>query len=439
MQGENIETGESRLDRKQAVGMHQVELSHNTGAFSADRGAAAKPATMASVSLDVVDSVSGLEEIESQWEDLFGACGHNTPSMSWEWNYHWWRHYGEGHQMQVYLVRGDGGAPLGIVPLMLRRSHWPRSRELCCFSDFRGSGYLEPLLRTGCERACLHELCERLSRQDGWDKLRFSRFRAGTPAVWALCRAAVESGLRGEVTARAWGAYARLPHTFEEYLDGLSPRRRKKARWILNRLAKQHRMCFRTAETEGEVVEGILWWIRQKRERMHRLGRWTWLDDPRYLPFLQEYAVAAFQKDHLRLYLLQLDDNLAACMLVLLAGNTAVFDTDAYDEKHEAESVADAVQLLSTRACIEAGPRIMDLGQALQPHKTHYAKEREAVIEMEFYRNQPRSLVCEAASHLGAPVWHVSRNLLPGKLKTAIVRRVKRDAAPRTRPEEPCG
>ena len=81
----------------------------------------------------------------------------------------------------------------------------------------------------------------------------------------------------------------------------------------------------------------------------------------------------------------------------------------------------------------------MDLGQALQPHKTHYAKEREAVIEMEFYRNQPRSLVCEAASHLGAPVWHVSRNLLPGKLKTAIVRRVKRDVAPRTRPEEPCG
>jgi CelD/BcsL family acetyltransferase involved in cellulose biosynthesis len=171
---------------------------------------------------------------------------------------------------------------------------------------------------------------------------------------------------------------------------------------------------------------------------MRRLGRWTWLDAPRYLPFLQDYAMATSRKDRLRLYLLQLDDNLAACMLVLLAGNTAVFDTDAYDEKYEAESVADAVQLLSTRACIEAGLEIMDLGQALQPHKTHYAKEREAVIEMEFYRHELRSLVCEAASHLTAPVWHVGRNLLPGKLKAAIVRRVKQDATPRTRPKEPC-
>jgi CelD/BcsL family acetyltransferase involved in cellulose biosynthesis len=244
--------------------------------------------------------------------------------------------------------------------------------------------------------------------------------------------------LRGEATTRAWGAYARLPHTFEEYLTGLSPRRRKKARLILNRIAKQHHMCFRTAETEAEVVEGISWMIRQKRERMHRLGRWTWLDDPRYLPFLQDYTVAAFRKDRLRLYLLQLDDNIAACMLVLLAGNTAVFDADAYDEKYEAEKVSDAVQLLSTRACIEAGFQIMDLGQALQPHKTHYAKEREAVIEMEFYRNQPRSLVCEAASHLAAPLWHVTRNLLPGGLRAAIVCRVKRDATPGTRPKQPC-
>ena len=418
--------------------MYGVESSQDTGAFSADWGAVAKPATMASVSHDVVDSVSGLEEIESQWEDLFGACGHITPSMSWEWNYHWWRHYGEGHEMQVHLVRGDGGAPLGIVPLMLRRSHWPRSRELCCFSDFRGSGYLEPLLRNGCERACLHELCEGLSRQDGWDRLRFSRFRASNPSVWAFCREAAASGLRGEATTRAWGAYARLPHTFDEYRAGLSRNCRGRSRGILNRIAKQHHMCFRTAETEAEVVEGISWMIGQKRERMHRLGRWTWLDDPRYLPFLQDYAMAAFRKDRLRLYLLQLDDNIAACMLVLPAGNTAVFDADAYDEKYEAEKVSDAVQLLSTRACIEAGFQIMDLGQALQPHKTHYAKEREAVIEMEFYRNQPRSLVCEAASHLAAPLWHVTRNLLPGGLRAAIVCRVKRDATPGTRPKQPC-
>ena len=70
-----------------------------------------------------VESISSGEELEAlagEWDDLVRAMPRPSPFLLHGWLAEWWRHYGDGAELAVDLVRRDGRL-VGALPLVIRR------------------------------------------------------------------------------------------------------------------------------------------------------------------------------------------------------------------------------------------------------------------------------------------------------------------------------
>lgn len=93
------------------------------------------------LTLDVIDTVSHLLEIEPEWFAFARTIPGVTPFQLPQWLLTWWTHFGNG-QLHVLVFR-EKEAIVGIVPCF--RHPWNGLRQLTLI----GSGisdYLEPVI-----------------------------------------------------------------------------------------------------------------------------------------------------------------------------------------------------------------------------------------------------------------------------------------------------
>ena len=384
------------------------------------------------VTLAVIRSTSELDSLEPEWDRLLDSCAYATPFMSWDWYHYWWGHYGRSHRLSATVLRDADGELVGVIPLM----RLPRSplapRELRYVGNYRSSaiGYIDFLLRPESEDACLALFASELAADAGWDRIRLTELRADSPNLARLCRAATAHGMRIEVRGTTCGRIAPLPDSFEDYLKTLSAESRRQLRRRTNRLFRSRRAAFKVLQSEAEVRESISWFMRHKRTRLREKRVWTLLDHPGYADFLLDFCLSMLSKNRLRIFALEVDGKLTCCQPSLATGDTVTYWHAAYDPAYRTDRVHDVCTGLSLRACIDEGFTVADFMQSEHPHKCHYAKERQHVVRVDIYRPQLRSLMFEGMTHLGAPIWHGVRGMLPRGVLGRASRLLKRDVVP---------
>ena len=384
------------------------------------------------VTLAVIRSASELDSLEPEWDRLLESCAYATPFMSWDWYHHWWDHYGRSHRLSAAVFRDSDGELAGVIPLMSLPRSPLAARELRYLGSYRtsGMGCTDFLLRPGSEDMCLALLASELAADASWDRIRLMNLRADSPNLARLCRVATAHGMRIEVRGDTWGRIAPLPDSFEDYLKTLGAESRRQLRRRTDRLFRSRRAAFKVLQSEAEVRESIAWFMRHKRTRLHEKREWTLLDHPGYADFLLDFCLGMMRKNRLRIFALEVDGKLACCQPSLATGDTVTFWYAAYDPAYQADRVNDVCTGLSLRACIDEGFRVADFMQSEHPHKRHYAKERQQVVRVDIYRPRLRSLVVEGVTHLGAPIWHGVREMLPHGVLGRASRLLKRDVAP---------
>src|SRR5688500_11163320 len=67
--------------------------------------------------LEKVTSFAGLLAMKPIWDELLESCPHRTPFLTHEWITNWWKHFGEGKELCILVVREDS-RPVLIAPLM---------------------------------------------------------------------------------------------------------------------------------------------------------------------------------------------------------------------------------------------------------------------------------------------------------------------------------
>ena len=57
--------------------------------------------------IEVIDTLEGFEALREEWEALVQSSSRSSVFVSWYWQYHWWRNYGEGSQLSILVARAD--------------------------------------------------------------------------------------------------------------------------------------------------------------------------------------------------------------------------------------------------------------------------------------------------------------------------------------------
>jgi CelD/BcsL family acetyltransferase involved in cellulose biosynthesis len=173
----------------------------------------------------------------SAWDDLLARSDADPLFMSWDWQWHWWKHHAPVLNPTLAIVAIYAGDQLaGLAPFQLRKvtvRRLLRARRLeligiawrtprAMFSD-----YLDIIADRALRDAVVAALDEWLVAQEFWDELALCCTKEGSVAAQLASERLPRYTYVREVDP-ASGWCAQLPASFEDYVRSLAPEVRRK-------------------------------------------------------------------------------------------------------------------------------------------------------------------------------------------------------------------
>jgi CelD/BcsL family acetyltransferase involved in cellulose biosynthesis len=172
----------------------------------------------------------GFWALKPEWNDLLHRSCCDTLFLTWEWQFTWWKHLGEGDLFLLGFRSGDDGRLLGIAPLFLVRTDDGKSiLNMVGCRDV--SDYLDLIVERGQEDAVYHALLDWLEDEaPAWDLVDLCNIPQASLTFVRLRELAEARGYATLVEVEDVCPIIDLPATWDEYLMMLSKKQRHEVR-----------------------------------------------------------------------------------------------------------------------------------------------------------------------------------------------------------------
>lgn len=147
-----------------------------------DRPIRSDTSSIAKVSVDVITTEHGFDQLRSDWERLTGSDADATVFSSWQWLREWWRVCGEEHDLRVIVIRQDGKTT-GIAPLMITRGSIMAPATLH-FIGFPDTDYADFI---GADKPTIASAAlQCIAAQTDWQTVSLSQIPEGSGSIEAV-------------------------------------------------------------------------------------------------------------------------------------------------------------------------------------------------------------------------------------------------------------
>lgn len=238
----------------------------------------------------------------SEWNELAG----DLTQLDSDWLLSWWVHFGGARELCLLAVRDDEGMLHGLAPWYLDRS--PAAGGVI---RYLGSGvvctdYLTILTRRGSESQVVDAVADWLlgAGRDCWERIELVGTDDADVVIPQLMRRLVDHGnsLHTRPGANTWRLT--LPPTWDEYLAGMSGRRRNRVRKVVKTEFDTGVSVLRETQTAEEFEANWRVFIELHQARRRSVGDPGVFARPDFAAFLREAAERLFAKDELDLLIL---------------------------------------------------------------------------------------------------------------------------------------
>jgi CelD/BcsL family acetyltransferase involved in cellulose biosynthesis len=218
-------------------------------------------------SVELVTDKAAFLRLRDVWNETVDRAGIVHPFLRHEWFSAWWDAFGSDYQLHILLVKA-GSRLCAIAPLMFERAqmygmpirllrfmqndHTPRA-------DLIVADQAEDSYRT-LWHALLHE-------QQRWDVLQLSQLPEDSVTRAAFRALADEGGHANGLWHSGAAPYVKLPSTWEEYCDSLTPKFRQNLRNRMNRLTQLGEPALELLSDERAIRDG-----REDAQRLEDSG-----------------------------------------------------------------------------------------------------------------------------------------------------------------------
>ncbi|HTR73285.1 MAG TPA: GNAT family N-acetyltransferase [Solirubrobacteraceae bacterium] len=357
-----------------------------------------------------VELIERFQDLEDEWPRLRAADPTSTPFTSYEWTSVWCRHWAEGGRPWILAVY-DGDRLAGLVPfLMHRRAGLRLLRGLGLGVGNYWDAIADPDERAQVLAAVAADLSGRGAE---WDAFFMDKLPEESTTIAALLKA----GLRVEPTARLASPRIELPATFEEYLAGVSPKRRAAIRRSLRPL-DSGQLSVHTATTGDEIALAVERWQRLKVEswRQRNLHLDPEHRSPRFRDFTTEALTSMVPAGLAVVWEIRDEDKVLVVTIGLLDEHAYYGWLIGFDPRCEQLEPGHMAIARGIRWSIDQGLRYYDFMLGAESYKYHYAPTERSVLAAVVGNGRPRS-----RATLGV-----------GRLRRALRRSGAQDSDPRS-------
>ncbi len=281
-------------------------------------------ATQSTLTLEIIDDVARLVELEPDWSCFAQKIPGLTPFQLPQWLFTWWKHFGNG-QLHVLVFRDRDGI-VGVVPCF--RHHWNGLRQITLI----GSGisdYLEPAISLEYQPAILDHLRNHLAADPGWDVCDWQDLSAQTPLAGIRPGADFELIASPDVPCTE----IRFNGSFEKFCASRSKDLRRNLRRYRKKAEAIGAVQFEVGnEAHPELMNALIELHTAKWEKRGEPGM---IQANSSAEFLCEVARGFSTRDMLRFFSLRFQGKIVALILAFPYRKTMCGYLTAFDPEHE--------------------------------------------------------------------------------------------------------
>jgi len=327
------------------------------------------------IALNEITTLEAFEPLAEEWDGLLERCVGGTLFSTHAWLTEWWKVFGDDDALRVLTARDGDGNLVGAAPLAARAER-VLGRTVGWSIEPLGAGtsdYLGFLAAEGREDEVCLALLEALRPYGRNWALTLGEVHQESAAGGALAEGAQSLGYRVQRDDGSSCPYLALPGSWEQCLQGLGSRLRKRVPYYLRRLLERDGCELRVARTEDERSAAMA-----ALSRLHEM-RWQTktgsgnFADPRFAEFHERVSRALLDRGRLRLFTLEHDGAAVAALYGFRYRSTFYFYQSGFDPAWAARSVGTAMVGLAVKAAIEEGAGEFDFMRGLSDYKERWA------------------------------------------------------------------
>ena len=314
---------------------------------------------------------------EGTWNSLLARAAAPVLFLTWQWQEHWWRAFGDGRPLRLLRVSDSSGQLMGLLPLYAESGGTLRIVGGVDVSD-----YLDLLAPVGGEEEAWAALLQHRSAETGvWD---LHCLRASSPTVSCLPSLAPQYGLRTRVSREERCPVLALPATWDGYLGGLTGKDRHELRRKMRRLERElPGAAVRSHASAPGLDEAMRAFLDLHRKSKPGKARFM---DARMEEFFRGVAGALAREGWLRLWFLEHEGHPLAAYLTYEYGGSVGLYNSGFDPAHAV--LSPGIVLLShlIRDAIERGFGRFDFLRGEEPYKYAFGATAEDLFNIEVTR-----------------------------------------------------
>lgn len=354
-----------------------------------------------------ITTLRDLESLRSDWVALQDRMPETSIFMTWEWQFLWWKHYGQGQPLRVLVVK-DGEKVLGILPLYLQRRRVFRFFPVRLLRNVGTGGDttpddLDPLIDPDQAEAVAAALVNHLLTQPlGQDLMCLADFQPGSVFARLLHQGSVHRSRSLHEGNSATITYTPLPLSWDAYLESLHRDRRNVIRRFRRKLEATPGARLFTWSDLHSLDEGVDRLIELHHARWTEKGGSHAFRSDAYCGFHREVMRTLFAQGRLRLHGAEVDGHIVALLYCYRFRDRVLYFQGGFDP--EIASLRPGLTLMgyAIEQAIAEGAQVFDMLRGEHDFKTQWAKQK---------RSTAQATVFEGS--LAAALWRLRMHLLP--------------------------
>ncbi|MFC2036746.1 GNAT family N-acetyltransferase [Chloroflexota bacterium] len=270
----------------------------------------------------------GFWALKPEWNDLLRRSCCDTLFLTWEWQFTWWKHLGEGDLLLLGFRAEDDGRLVGIAPLF---HAWTEDGQsvLYLIGCRDVSDYLDLIIENGQEDAVHHALLDYLEKQaPAWDLVDLCNIPQASSTYVRLRQAAEARGYQTLVEVEDVCPIIDLPATWDEYLMSLDKKQRHEVRRKLRKADAEADTRFVLVGSEHDLQAEVQAFIDLHQKSTPEKDQFM---DPQMQGFFFEVAQVLQAQGWLQLAFVEMDGEKAATLLNFDYGDRIFVYNSGYD------------------------------------------------------------------------------------------------------------
>jgi CelD/BcsL family acetyltransferase involved in cellulose biosynthesis len=255
--------------------------------------------------IETLTSFDQAQSIANEWDSLIKQLN-GSLYMSFNWCRVWWRHYGTGRELRLFVIR-RGQTLAGVLPMFIDRVGLPLFRAKvaklvgCDFTI----AMVNPLIEPEVAREAFSEIISNLINHDRCDIVHAGPISASIPHLECLRQAAAKLSESVAVLRDCeTGSHTvfEVPNSFDAYIQGLSKNQRSNYRRNINKLNNAFKFEVDVVRNGPELereFDAFVDMHQSQWQAVNKLGHFG--DWPKSLEFTRELVQALAGQNGIRL------------------------------------------------------------------------------------------------------------------------------------------